>query len=171
MTEEVAVLVQVILGIAVLALLIYRQLLARPVNASVLRLTVILGGIGLLETYQFLAGHHADAVTYAAIGGSLLLAAFFGGLRAVTVRVWSDGGQAWSKGSWLTAGLWIAALAAHLGYDALVADGHGNKGLGSATVLLYLAVSLGIQRLIVLQRAHRLPHGGPAPLSRAGRFS
>jgi len=165
------VLVEVVLGIAVLALLIYRQLHTRPVNASVLRITAILGVIGLLETSQFLQKNHADAVTYAAIGGSLLLAALFGAVRAATVRIWLADGQAWSKGRWLTACLWIAALAAHLGYDALVVDGHGNKGLGTTTVVLYLAVSLGIQRLIVQQRAHRLQGGGPPPFRPLGRFS
>ena len=41
----------VILGLAVLALLIYRQLSARPVNASALRLFVILLIVGVLQTY------------------------------------------------------------------------------------------------------------------------
>ena len=61
----------------------------------------------------------------------------------------------WSRGSWVTASLWIVALAAHLGYDALVA-GHRTDGVGGATIVLYLAVSLGIQRLVVHQRAQRL---------------
>ncbi|MBO0787529.1 MAG: hypothetical protein J2P33_15800, partial [Actinobacteria bacterium] len=111
----------------------------------------------LVETGQFLAGHHADGLTYAALAGSLVLAAGFGALRAVTVRLWLADGQVWSRGGWLTAALWIAALAAHLGYDELVARGHGQASVGAATVLLYLAVTLGIQRVIVLQRARRLP--------------
>ena len=41
--------VDVILGVAVLALLIYRQLSVRPVNASALRLIAILLIIGLLQ--------------------------------------------------------------------------------------------------------------------------
>jgi hypothetical protein len=48
------------------------------------------------------------------------------------------------------------AFAAHLGYDGLVAHAHGNRYVGPATVVLYLAVSLGVQRVIVLRRAHRL---------------
>jgi hypothetical protein len=58
--------------------------------------------------------------------------------------------------------LWVAAVAAHLGYDALVAHGHGDRGPGSATVVLYLAISPGFQRVIVQQRARRLQPGGPA---------
>ena len=90
--------------------------------------------------------------------------------RALTTRIWQQDGSAWSQGNWLTAVLWIAALGAHLGYDALLDQHHGTSGLGEATVLLYLAVSLGAQRLIVMQRARGpLPPGSPAPFFGAGR--
>ena len=150
----------IVLGVVVLGLLIYRQLRSRPVNASGLRLVAILAVIGVVQAYGFLDRHHSGAVTYAALGGSLVLAAVFGALRAATVRVWLQGGQPWTKGNWLTAVLWIIALAAHLGYDALVTPGRGSSGLGAATVILYLAVSLGIQRVITQARANRLQPGG-----------
>ncbi len=144
-------------------LLIYRQLRTRPVNASGLRVIAVLAVVGVVETSQFLQHNHAGSVTYAAIGGSLLLAAMFGALRAATVRLWLQDAQPWSRGTLLTAALWIVALAAHLGYDALVAHGHSDRGLGAATVVLYLAVSLAIQRLIMQARARRLPAGRAIP--------
>jgi hypothetical protein len=118
-----------------------------------------LGILGLVEAVQYLRTGHSGqsgAVTYAALGGSLVLAAAFGGIRAATVRVWIKDGVAWSQGNWLTAVLWIIALAAHLGYDYLVAPGHGNKSVGASTALLYVAFSLGIQRVVVQFRARRL---------------
>ena len=155
---EIAVFADIIIGVVVLALLIYRQLRTRPVNASGPRLTAIIGVIGLIEAYEFMTRHHPGAVTYAALLGSLVLAAGFGVLRAATVRLWLQDGQPWSRGSWVTASLWVVALAAHLGYDALVA-GHSQDNVGDATIVLYLAVSLGVQRLIVHQRAQRLQSG------------
>jgi hypothetical protein len=166
--EEVAVLGDIVIGIAVLGLLIYRQLIARPVSDSGLRIIAILAVVGVLEAAEFLQRGHAGAVTYAALGGSLLLAAVFGALRAATVRVWLQDGAPWSRGNWLTAGLWIIAVAAHLGYDALVTPGHGSSGVGAATIVLYLAVSLGIQRAVVLRRAHRLRAGRAAALNGSG---
>jgi hypothetical protein len=169
--EEATVAIEIILGLAVLGLLIYRQLRARPINAGGLRLAAILAVIGVVETVEYLQKYHGGSATYAALGGSLVLAAVFGVLRAVTVRLWTQDGQVWSKGNWLTAALWIVALAAHLGYDALVAHGHGSSGnVGTATVVLYLAVSLGVQRLIAQLRASRM---GLAPLGspRSGQFS
>jgi hypothetical protein len=65
----------------------------------------------------------------------------------------------------------VAAVAAHLGYDAPVAHGHGDRGLGSATVVLYLAISLGFQRVIMQRRARRLQPGGPPVFGRAERPS
>jgi hypothetical protein len=158
----------ILLGLAVLALLIYRQLRSQPVNASALRLTAILLIVGLFQTFQFLSKYHAHPLTYAAIGGSLVLAGIFGALRASTVRLWLQDGEAWSKGNWLTAALWVASLAAHLGYDVLVWRGHGARGLGTATIVLYLAITLGFQRLLVLQRAHRLQLGGPTSPGKLG---
>jgi hypothetical protein len=166
----VSVAADIVLGVVILGLLIYRQL-SRPVNATGLRLVAILAVIGVIQAYQFLDKHHSGAVTYAALGGSLVLAAVFGALRAVTARVWLQGGQPWSKGNWLTAALWIVALAAHLGYDALVTPGRGSSGLGAATLVLYLAVSLGIQRVVTQVRANRLQPGGAGTYSDYGQFS
>jgi hypothetical protein len=155
----------IVLGVVVLALLIYRQVIARPVSARGLQIVVILAVIGLVQTVGYFDKYHAADGTYAALGGSLVLAAIFGALRSATVRLWIQDGQAWQKGNWLTGLLWAVALGAHLGYDALVAGGHAHGGpsVGDATVVLYLAVSLGIQRVIIQQRVNRLMPGGSVP--------
>ena len=108
---------------------------------------------------------HAGSIAIVAMAGSLVLAAAFGALRAATVRVWIQGGQAWSQGRLITAVLWVVALAAHLGYDYLIGQHKDIGNAGSATILLYLAVSLGVQRLIVNARAQRLD---PENIGRAG---
>ncbi len=136
-----------------------------------MRLVVILAVIGVVETADYLQKYRGGTATYAALGGSLVLAAFFGVLRAATIRLWLQDGQVWSKGNWLTALLWIVALGLHLGYDALVAHGHGSDDVGTATVVLYLAVSLGVQRLVAQHRASRLqPLGAAAPSGGFGRL-
>jgi hypothetical protein len=100
----------------------------------------------------------------AALAGSLVIAAVFGAIRAATVRVWVDGGQAWRQGNWLTALLWIVSLAAHLGYDYIVDRKAGQSGLGSASLLLYFGVTFTIQRIILQARAQRVgPSDSPGP--------
>lgn len=165
------VLTNVLIGIVVLGLLIYRQMVARRVSASSLRLTLILGVIGIVEAADFLSKHHGGAVTVAALAGSAVLAIVFGALRAATVRVWIKEGAAWTQGSWVTALLWVAAVAAHLGYDALLDHHKGTSGLGSATIVLYLAITLAVQRGLVLVRARRLdPAATGTPFFGPGGF-
>ncbi len=158
---------ELVIGVAVLAFLVYRQLQARPVSQARQRLGLILGLIGLIETVNYVRGH-SGTVIVAALAGSLVLAAGFGAIRAATVRIWMQDGRPWSQGSWLTATLWVVAVAAHLGYDALLGSHKGLSGLGSATVLLYLAISLLVQYLIVDYRARRL---GAQSASQPGPFA
>jgi hypothetical protein len=149
--------VDLAIGIAVLALILYRQMQVRPVRAT-FRLPLILAIIGVVELIQFLQknhGHHAGAV-FAALAGSLVLAAITGAIRAMTVRVWIQSGQALRQGTWLTALLWLVSLGVHLGYDYLV-DGKGSQaGLGTASLTLYFAVTYTIQRLILQAKAQRI---------------
>lgn len=156
-----------IIGAVVLALLVYRQLRARPVSQSRQMLGLVLAVIGVVETVNYVGKVHAGTTVVAALAGSLVLAAGFGVARAATVRIWLQDGQPWSQGNWLTAGLWVIAVAAHLGFDALVGSHKGLSGLGTATIVLYLAVSLLVQYAVVSYRAQRLssePVGKPGSL-------
>jgi hypothetical protein len=150
--------VNLLIGIAVLALLVYRQLQVRPVRAN-FRLPLILAVIGVIELTQFLKTDHHTGTVFAALAGSLVLAAITGAIRAMTVRVWIQAGQALRQGSWITAVLWVVSLGVHLGYDYLV-DGKGpQSGLGSASLTLYFAVTYTIQRFILQAKAQRIADG------------
>lgn len=114
-----------LIGVLALGLVIYRQLIPRRVRSN-WRIALILGALGL--TVQYFKGRHIDAVIIAEIGVSLILAAAFGLARASTVRLSYREGQWWSQGTWLTAVLWIVSVAAHLGFDYVVA-GHNPQRL------------------------------------------
>jgi hypothetical protein len=152
--------VNLLIGLAVLALLVYRQLQVRPVRAN-FRLPLILAVIGVIQLSQFLKNDHHTGTVFAALAGSLALAALFGAIRAMTVRVWIQAGQALRQGTWVTAVLWVVSLGVHLGYDYLV-DGKGSQaGLGTASLTLYFAVTYTIQRFILQAKAQRIadsPH-------------
>jgi hypothetical protein len=81
--------VNLLIGLAVLALLVYRQLQVRPVRAN-FRLPLILAVIGIIELTQFLKTDHHTGLVFAALAGSLVLAAITGAIRAMTVRVWVE---------------------------------------------------------------------------------
>jgi hypothetical protein len=147
--------VDLLLGILVFGYIIVRQIRARPVRSFNPRVPLILGVIGVVELESFVKTDHDKAALVATLAGSLVLAAVMGGIRASSVRIWSEGGVAWSRGTWITIALWVVSLASHLAYDYLLA-GKDERGLGSASILLYLAVTFAVQRLIVHYRAQRL---------------
>jgi hypothetical protein len=151
--------VNVVITVAVLVLILFRQLRAQPAKINT-PLVLVVGIIGVVETVTFLSQHgRGGGRAYVALVGSLVLAVVLGGIRAYTMRVWVDGGQIWRQGNWLTAGLWILSLAVHFGYDYLV-DGKGpDAGLGAATALLYFAVTYTVQRYVVLARGQRMIAG------------
>jgi hypothetical protein len=147
--------VDLVIGLAVLGLILYRQMQVRPVRQNY-RLPLMLAVIGVVELTQFLKHEHHTGTVIAALAGSLVLAAITGAIRAATVHVWINAGQALRQGTWLTAVLWIVSLGLHLGYDYLV-DGKGDlAGLGSASLTLYFAVTYAIQRVILQARAQRI---------------
>jgi hypothetical protein len=162
----------IVIDLAALVWLLSRQVMARPLKESY-TVPVILGIIGLTEFGAFLLGGGQQLTSFlkgqrsfatipdrttilAAVAGSLVLAAASGAIRAPTVRLWRQNGQFWRQGTWLTALLWIVSLGAHLGYDALITHGTGKADVGAATTLLFLAVSLAVQRVILTARAHRM---------------
>ncbi|HEY6494111.1 MAG TPA: hypothetical protein VIZ43_12605 [Trebonia sp.] len=160
-------LTNLVIGIAVLALLLSRQLVTRRLSENY-RFSLILAIIGIVEFATFLKSHPNDDGGIAeAVVGSLVIAAVFGAVRALTVQVWrGPDGQLLRKGTWVTALLWIISLAAHLGYDDLVAGhiaGKNGSSVGDATILLYLVVTLTIQRFILLRRVARQEATGEIP--------
>jgi hypothetical protein len=160
-----------VIGVLVLALVLYRQLITRRLRENY-RLSLILAVIGVVEFATFLKGHpHGDdGKIVVAVIGSLVIAGAFGAARALTVQVWRQGGQLMRKGTWLTAVLWVIGFAAHLGFDYLVA-GHvtGKNGgdVGNATVLLYLVITLTVQQFVLLRRVARQEAAGQVPVTEA----
>ncbi|WP_020663278.1 hypothetical protein [Amycolatopsis benzoatilytica] len=51
-----------------------------------------------------------------------------------------------------TAGLWLIAFIIHIGLDFAIDAANPAPGLGSTSILRYLAVSLGAQRLMTRAR-------------------
>ena len=150
--------VSIVLGVVIAALLVVRQMRSQPVNGN-MRLPLIIGIIGLIEVTSYLQKVHGrvGGTAIAALIGSFILAAGLGAARAATVHLWVQDGQAWRKGNWLTGTLWVVSLAAHFGLDYLIDPHSPDGGIAGASLLLYLAVTFTVQRVIMQARARRIP--------------
>src|ERR1700722_20543384 len=91
--------VSLVIGLAVLALVLVRQLATRALSETP-RLSVIPPIIGVVQFVDFLKGHPGNpGGIVAAVAGSLVLAAAFGVARALTVRGRGQGGRVVPQGA------------------------------------------------------------------------
>lgn len=141
--------------VLVLAWLLWRQLKVRRVWPRLtLRLAAVLGVIGLFEVFDYARTHHvsggaAGILTLSFLVGGVAL----GAVRAATVRIWRIGPAVVRQGTALTVGLWGVSLALHYGAAAWIDSINGQGGVVSASLLLWLAVTYGVQNAVVHHRA------------------
>jgi hypothetical protein len=155
-------LVDVVIALAVLGLLLARQLRTRPISDRNARIMVILGVVGGYEVIQFADKTPVPAAAWPLLAVSLATAAGFGVLRGTQMHVWNGPDGALRRGNLTTCVLWVVGIAIHL----LVDTGGGAlfnvpSGFGTASLMLYIAVTLGVQQLVLAQRAQRLSPSSP----------
>ncbi len=151
-----------LIAAAAFVFILYRQLRASPVDAAGgARRPLVFAAIGVVLAGRYLLHHSVTTLGVVGLVVSLAVAAVLSYLRGRSVRVWRRDGAWWRRGTGLTLVLWFCSIGTHLGIDALVghldpAEGIG-KGLGNATLLLYLGLSLGLQHVVVVRRVRALP--------------
>jgi hypothetical protein len=148
---------EIVIGVAVVLLLLARQVQKRSVKEDSRPLIfLVLAVVGLFEAGQFLKAHPVGSEAILLTVGSLVLAVIFGIVRAFTVRLWREDGKLFRQGNVLTIVLWLVSIGIHFAGDTLIDS--SAKGLSSSTLLLYLAMTLGVQQIVVRYRATRLSH-------------
>jgi hypothetical protein len=153
-----------VLDAAVFAWVLYRQRRVRRVRLRFSTKVPVL--LSLLGLFQFL--HYTETHSLGAEVSGLVIASFvvggaiFGAIRGLTVRLTPLGKGVVQQATWLTIGLWVVSIGVHFSTSAVVSSLHGPIGVTAASVLLYLAISLGVQNTVVHHRAVRLLMRGGA---------
>lgn len=154
--------VSFVLVAIILVFIIWRQLQERPVKEERgFGGLFIVGAIGLVQLFDYVQidpkSFIFNAVLFLVF--SLLLAVLLGWLRARYMHIWRDKGQLMRQGNVGTILLWALSIALHYLLDILalhLPHGKAIVGLASASVVLHIALSLGVQQYVVLQRAKRV---------------
>jgi hypothetical protein len=153
---------QVIVGIAVLGWILHNQLRVRQFTVRRLRVAGVLGIVGVVEVWSSAGAHPVSVVGWTLLVTGLVIGAVLGVLRAATVKLWVRDGAVWTQGHAMTAALWIVGIAIHIGLDLLArALAPSADAVNASSVLLFIAVSLGVQGLVTMQRARSLPGADP----------
>jgi hypothetical protein len=156
---DTTLLANAVIALAVVGLLLYRQLTPRLVKTDGGgRMMLILGAVGVIQLAHFVqTSGWEGGFGIGLLVVSLLLAAVFATVRAYSVRIWQEAdGAWWRRGNALTLVLWLLSIVSHFGVDLLAVNlagpGSDVQGIGNASLVLYIAISLGLQNLLVAGR-------------------
>ncbi|RPA59014.1 hypothetical protein EF294_14400 [Gordonia oryzae] len=155
------------IGVIVLGYIFYRQLIERPIKDNPLKLPAILLVIGVISTVNYL--QHVSQVAVGEVVSTLLgfvVAALIAVPRGYTMHIYRNAaGVMVRRGNAVTIVLWFVAIGAHLAIAVFGPTAFGEPrgslgGLESATILVFLGISLGVQGLVARKRV--LAHGRTA---------
>jgi hypothetical protein len=155
-----------VIGVLVVMWLVKRQLTPRTVKEKEpYRLMIILAAVGAWQVASYVDGLHVPAATWELLVLSFAVGVVLAYVRGALVHVWRDGDVLMRQGNMVTLTLWIVSIALHIGSDLLIEQSSpALDQLGSVSLLLYLAVAIGVQRIATLRKAERLSPGtSPVP--------
>jgi hypothetical protein len=154
------------LAVLVVAFVCYRQLQTRSIREERgLFLYVIVFALGVLQTSTFLQSHRVGTTAIVLVCASVLVGIGLGALRGRLTHLWRADGQLFRRGNPWTIAIWIGGIGIHLGIDLYSgALDRSAKGFATSSLLLYVGLSLGMQRLVLLRRAKSIvEHPNEAP--------
>jgi hypothetical protein len=148
---NVSAILNAVLVLALVAWVLYRQTIARPVTArSLWLLPGILVVIGLAAISNVNKGNlSTTAITYLAI--DLVSSAALGALRGCFVRVFARDGVMWRQGGAITIALWVVAIGVRI-VVTILASNAGVGNVSNAALEVAFGVSLLAQNGVVALR-------------------
>lgn len=112
--------------------------------------------VGLIELVSYLGPRSMPAGAVGALVASFAIGLALSVVRAFTVRLWFQDARLWRQGTWITVLLWLVAVGIHLADETLIVHEGGPRDAGQASMLLYLGGSLLVQTLVLRRRAQAM---------------
>ena len=143
---------QILLIIAVAALVIGKRMTGRPVDA---RRSVVMPGV--LAVYGVVLLHKSGTTLSHTDQMWLVLQAavsvVIGVVRGCTIRLYERDGVVWARYRPITLLLWIGSIAARFALEAAAVASGADKSAMTSSIMLMFGLSLAAESLIVLPRA------------------
>ncbi|GAA5160199.1 MULTISPECIES: hypothetical protein [Amycolatopsis] len=147
-------LLYIVILVLVLWRVVYRQLRGSTITIRGLTLIpVILVVLGVANCARVLP--QASGREIALLVADLAILLVLGVARAASTRLGLRNGYAFQKGTSLTLVLWLVTVAIRVGFAAAGASLGAAGALTSASVLLSVGLSIGVQNVLIYQRARR----------------
>lgn len=148
-SQQVAVVVNVAIFVAVLAYVLHRQLTTKAVSSR----TFIL--VAILFAYGLSSGLPTGSLPITLLFASVAVSIGFGIWRGTSMRLWlASDGVVYRRATALTITLWAVTVSTKLVLDGWETATTHTFSAGS--VWLAMAVTLAVQQLVMLRRAKSL---------------
>jgi hypothetical protein len=143
-----------LIALVVLVWVVRRQMSERRVGARrVFTVPLIMAVIGIASLVN--DKPHADKLLSATglglLAVGLVIGVGMGVARALSQRLYWRDGVAYARGTGLTMALWLGTVALRIGMAALGAVLHAPEGTGE--ILIFLALTLAVQNVVLMRRA------------------
>jgi hypothetical protein len=141
--------------VAVIVLVIVRRFTRRRVDEGrFFVIPVVVGIIGITQGGA-IDGHHV-ALSTGLLAAEIVAALLMGLGLGASMHVWRDAdGSHWSRGTWVTFGVFLASIAVRGGL--MLAGSAAGVKPAEGTVLISVAVWLLAQNAVLVWRARSLP--------------
>ncbi|WP_052589994.1 DUF1453 family protein [Luteipulveratus mongoliensis] len=152
----------IIAAALVLLFILNRQLKPRAIREDrPYRQMLILGAIGFYQLGSYDEAASVSTTAWVLLAVSFVVGVAFALVRGTQVHVWREGGVLMRQGNAVTIALWVVSIAVHIGIDVLIGGtGSAAEGLGTTSILAYLAAVLAVQQFVTLRRAEALADRG-----------
>jgi hypothetical protein len=154
------------ISVLVVAFVCFRQLQTRSIREERgLLLYVLVFALGVLQAITFLQKHSVSALAAVLVIVSLVIGLGLGAVRGRITHLWRANDKLLRRGNAWTIAVWVVGLGIHLGIELFSGQlDRSAEGFASSTLLLYIALSLGMQRFVLLSRAKSIArHPDQAP--------
>jgi hypothetical protein len=156
-----------LIALAVLVWVVRRQMSERRVGARrAFTIPVLMVIIGLV-TDKSLADRLSSPTGLGLLAAGIVIGVGMGVARALSQRLYWRDGVAYVRGTGWTLALWLGTVALRIGMAALGAVLHAPEGTGE--ILIFLAVTLAVQNVVLMRRAGLPLSGVMAPTSVGSR--
>ncbi|GAP59755.1 conserved hypothetical protein [Arthrobacter sp. Hiyo1] len=153
--QFVGLAVNVVVYLALIAFVLYRQMMAQPLRVRPLVLLLaVLGLFGLQQLARQSLAADRGRVVLLVVG--LVIGLGAGLWRGTTFRVWPDAGRVMVKGTAMTLVTWAVLIVIRLPFAFLGYAANHSQGFVVGELLLALAVTFAAQNAVIWARAKGL---------------
>jgi len=153
-TQLVGIVINVLIYVALIVFVVYRQMSAQPLRPQ--RLVLLPAVLAVFGVQQLVSEHAVSAGTVVYLAINAVAGVTLGVWRGTTFRVWSRGGAIMMQGTRLTLASWGLLILIRVAFALVIHATTYGQGVVIGELLVALAVTFAAQNSVIWARSAKL---------------